>query len=100
VNLDLSANTIVVASSEQVSCAVGDESVILGLTNSVYYGMNPVGASVWKLLLQKQRSVAELRDAVLKEYDVERERCERDLLDLLEKMQAEGLIRIVAPADE
>jgi hypothetical protein len=37
---------------------------------------------------------------VLKEYDVERERCERDLLDLLEKMQAEGLIRIVAPADE
>ena len=26
-----------------------------------------------------------------------KERCERDLLDLLEKMQAEGLIRIVAP---
>jgi hypothetical protein len=47
-------------------------------------------------LLQRQRSVAELRDAVLEEYDVEKERCERDVLDLLEKMQAEGLIEVVA----
>jgi coenzyme PQQ synthesis protein D (PqqD) len=94
-SLPLSANTIVVASTEQVSCAVGEESVILGLQNSVYYGVNPVGASIWKLL-QRQRSVAELRDAVLEEYDVEKERCERDVLDLLEKMQAEGLIEVVA----
>ena len=98
-SLPLSANTIVVASTEQVSCAVGEESVILGLQNSVYYGVNPVGASIWKLL-QRQRSVAELRDAVLEEYDVEKERCERDLLDLLEKMQAEGLIEVVGSAAE
>jgi hypothetical protein len=73
--------------------------VILGLQNSIYYGVNPVGASIWKLL-QRQRSVAELRDAVLEEYDVEKERCERDLLDLLEKMQAEGLIEVVGSAAE
>jgi uncharacterized NAD(P)/FAD-binding protein YdhS len=94
-SLLLSTKTIVVATTEQVSCAVGEESVILGLQNSVYYGVNPVGASIWKLL-QRQRSVAELRDAVLEEYDVEKERCERDVLDLLEKMQAEGLIEVVA----
>ncbi len=98
-SLPLSVNTIVVASTEQVSCAVGEESVILGLQNSVYYGVNPVGASIWKLL-QRQRSVAELRDAVLEEYDVEKERCERDVLDLLEKMQAEGLIEVVTSAAE
>ena len=98
-NSPLSANTIVVATSEQVSCAVGDESVILGLKNSVYYGVNPVGASVWKLL-QSRRSIAELRDAVLEEYDVEKERCERDLLELLGKMQTEGLIQVVGSAAE
>ena len=98
-SLPLSANTIVVASTEQVSCAVGEESVILGLQNSVYYGVNPVGAAIWKLL-QRKRSVAELRDAVLEEYDVEKERCERDVLDLLEKMQAEGLIEVVGSAVE
>jgi hypothetical protein len=98
-SLLLSTKTIVVATTEQVSCAVGEESVILGLQNSVYYGVNPVGASIWKLL-QRQRSVAELRDAVLEEYDVEKEHCERDLLDLLEKMQAEELIEVVGSAAE
>ena len=91
----LSADSIVVAAPEQVSCALGDESVILNLKNSVYYGVNPVGASVWKLLQQQQRSVAELRDAVLDEYEVESERCERELLELLEKMRSEGLIQVV-----
>lgn len=90
----LSSDSIVVAAAEQVSCSLGEESVILNLKSSVYYGINPVGASIWKLL-QRQRSVSELRDAVLGEYEVELERCERDLLDLLEKMRAEGLIRVV-----
>ena len=90
----LSSDSIVVAASGQVSCSLADESVILNLKNSVYYGVNPVGASIWKLL-QRQHSVSELRDAVLGEYEVESERCERDLLDLLEKMRAEGLIRVV-----
>jgi len=73
--------------------------VILSLQNSVYYGVNPVGASIWNLL-QQQRSVAELRDAMLEEYEVEAERCERDLLDLLEKMRTEGLIQVVARSGE
>jgi Coenzyme PQQ synthesis protein D (PqqD) len=94
----LSTQSIVVATSEQVSCALGDESVILHMKDSVYYGMNPVGASVWKLL-QQQRSVAELRDAVLDEYEVDAERCERDLLTLLEEMRQVGLIDVVEAKD-
>jgi len=90
----LSAHSIVVATSEQVSCPLGEESVILNLKNSVYYGMNPVGARVWNLI-QQQRSVAELRDAVMDEYEVEAERCEREILELLEKMRSEGLIQVV-----
>ena len=87
----LSLQSIVVASPEQVSCALGDESAILGLKSEVYYGLNPVGASVWSLL-QQPRRVDELRDAILAEYEVEAKRCERDLFALLEKMRAEGLI--------
>jgi hypothetical protein len=93
-NAPLSKDSIVVASPEQVSCELGDESVILSLKNSVYYGVDPVGASVWKLLKQ-QRSVGELRDAMIEEYDVEAGRCETDLLTLLEKMRDEGLIQVI-----
>lgn len=93
----LSPQSIVVATSEQVSCPLGDESAILNLKNSVYYGANQVAASVWKLL-ERPRSVGELRDALVEEYEVEPERCEQDLLTLLHKMKDEGLIDVQSAA--
>jgi hypothetical protein len=89
----LSLHTIVVAVSEQVSCPLGEESAILNLKSSVYYGMNPVGARVWDLLKQP-KSVTELRNALLEEYEVDEVRCGNDLLALLETMRSEGLIEI------
>ena len=93
----LSVHSVVVASRNQVSCPLGEESAILGLSSTIYYGLNPVGSRVWSLL-QKPRSVAELRDALVSEYEVEEKRCERDLLELLEKMAAEGLIEASSAA--
>lgn len=94
---DLSIHSIVIATPEQVSCPLGEESAVLNLKNTVYYGLNPVGARVWNLL-QQARSVGELRDALLDEYDVEEVRCERDLLELLERMRVEGLILVTNAA--
>jgi Coenzyme PQQ synthesis protein D (PqqD) len=96
-NAPLSAHSIVVSSPEQVSCPLGDESAILNLKNTVYYGLNSVGARVWELL-QQPKSVGEIRDALLEEFEVEAERCERDLLALLEKMRSEGLIEVQSAA--
>ncbi len=92
-NISLSMHSIVVATADQVSCDLGEEAAILNLKNSVYYGLDPVGARVWRLLKQP-RSANELRDALLGEYEVELERCEKDLLALLEKMRDEGLIEV------
>jgi hypothetical protein len=89
----LSIGSIVTASPDQVSCPLGEESAILNVRSTVYYGLNPVGARIWSLL-QQPKSVQEVRDALVDEYEVEIENCERDLLDLLEKMRAEGLIQV------
>ena len=89
----LSVHSIVVATSEQVSCPLGEESAILNLKNSMYYGMNPVGTRIWTLL-KEPRSVEQLRDTLLSEYQVDAALCERDLLDLLGKMKSEGLIEV------
>ena len=91
----LSNHSIVSVAPEQVSCALADESAILNLKNSVYYGLDPVGTRIWNLL-QQPISVGELRDTLLDEYDVEATQCESDLLDLLEKMRDEGLIRVAS----
>jgi hypothetical protein len=93
VDAPLSLQTTVIVSSQQVSCPLGDEAAILNMKNSVYYGVNPVGATVWNLLKQP-KTVAEIRDAILEEYEVEEKRCEQDLLTLLEEMRSEGLIEV------
>lgn len=93
----LSANTIVVAAGGQVSCPLGDEAAILKIKSSIYYGLDPVGARLW-LLLRQPRSVSDLRDTIVREYDVEADRCEQDLLEFLDKMRSEGLIEVRVPA--
>ena len=95
--VELSSRSIVVASPDQVSCALGDESAIPSLAKTIYYGSNPVGTRVWRLLRQP-RSIGELPDALIDEYDVEAGRCESDLLDLLEKIRDEGLIEVRSTA--
>jgi hypothetical protein len=94
-NLPLSLHSIVVATRDQVSCQLGEESSVLSLKNSVYYGLDAVGARVWNLL-RSSRSVEEIRNLLLQEYDVPSEQCERDLFDLLEKLRSEGLIEVLA----
>jgi hypothetical protein len=90
---NLSGQSIVVAAKDQVSCDLGGEAAILNIKSGVYYGLDPIGAQVWNLL-QKPHRVAEIREAVVRDYDVEPERCERDVIALLESLLAEGLIEV------
>ncbi len=92
-NPSLSGQTIVVVARDQISCDLAGEAAILNVKSGVYYGLDPVGARIWTLI-QQPRSVDELRETLLNEYDVEPERCEGDLLGLLEKLLAEGLIEV------
>jgi len=92
-SVNLSLQSVVVAAKDQVSCDLGGEVAILSIRNGVYYGLDPVGAQIWNLL-QKPLRVAEIREAVVQEYEVEPERCGRDLIALLEKLLVEGLIEV------
>ncbi len=83
----------VVAARDQVSCDVGGEAAILQLASGVYYSLDAVGSRIWALV-QSPRSVREIRDTLLAEYDVPAERCERDLLGLLQALAAEQLIEV------
>ncbi len=90
---NLSGQSVVVAAKDQVYCDLEGEAAILNLANGIYYGLDLIGAQVWTLL-QQPRRVAEIRDAVMQEYEVEPERCQSDLLALLERLRTEGLIEV------
>ncbi|HEX6039031.1 PqqD family protein [Longimicrobium sp.] len=91
--LPMDADTRVVAARDQVSVEVEGEAVILSLADGVYYGLDPVGARVWTLL-EQPRTVAELRDAVVAEWEVDAPTAERDLLALLDALAGRGLVEV------
>jgi hypothetical protein len=92
----ISGSAVAVVLDHQVSSQLGDETVILHLEDGVYYGLDPVGTSIWHLL-QEPRLVAEIRDRIVDEYDVDAERCERDLLALLRDLAQRRLIDVREP---
>ena len=89
----VSGSSTVVAAKDQVSSDLGGEVAILDLKAGVYYGLDAVGARIWSLI-EEPRTVNEIRGILLEEYDVEPERCERDLLALLRRLADEGLVEV------
>lgn len=91
--------SVVRASRSQVACTLGEEVMILNLENGVYYGLDPVGARIWELL-QEPRTILEIRDALLHEFEVEPGRCEHDLLQLISQLLDARLVDLETTAAE
>jgi hypothetical protein len=90
-DLAMSKSSVVVAAKHQVSCEVSGEAVILNLNSGIYYGLDALGARVWELI-QEPMTVGKIQAILLNEYEVQPERCERDLLALLRKLTDAGLV--------
>jgi Coenzyme PQQ synthesis protein D (PqqD) len=92
VNLPLQPSTTVFACRDGViEAEVDDEIVALNIEQGVCYGMNRVGSHIWSLLAKPMR-ICELCAALLSAYKVDPNVCERQVLELLEELRAEGLI--------
>jgi hypothetical protein len=70
---------------------VGEETVILDLATGTYFGLDPVGARIWELM-GEGKTLAEICDRMLEEYEVSREELERDTLKLAQDLADQGLI--------
>lgn len=90
--LDSARDTAIVAVADHASCELGGETVVLDLHTGVYYGLDVVGGRVWRLL-EEPRSLSELRDLIVDEFDVAAGRCETDLAAFVASLNAHGLLR-------
>ena len=79
-------------SPDVLSQELGDETVLLDLAGEAYFGLNEVGTRVWQLLKQ-DHGFKEVLEVLETEFDVSRERLEKDLSRLMDDLKAEGLIR-------
>ena len=93
-SLPLDAAAVVTAN--QLSTRLGEEVVILGLRDSAYYGLADVGARIWDLL-QTPRTLSDLVETLVAEYEVTPEQATEDLRILLGQLESRGLVAITRP---
>ena len=94
----ISASSTIAATPDQVSADLSGEAVILNLKDGVYYGLDPIGARIWKLVEESPRTVADIRDVLLAEYEVTPEACEEAIVALMGQLAEHGLVE-VRPSD-
>ena len=71
----------------------GRETVIVDPTSGRYFGLDAHAVVVWSLI-QRPRRVSDLLDAVMAEYDVEREVLWEDVRALLRELADAGLVEV------
>ena len=97
--MSISADSVVTAAKEQISADLQGEAVVLDLSKNMYYGLDEVGSRIWALI-DEPRKVSEVRDAIVAEYDVDEETCQRDLIGFLATLEQEGLVTVSAGKDD
>lgn len=91
--MKLTLDSTIMVAQDVVSCDLVEEAAILNLKDGVYYGLNPVGARIWNLI-QKPVKVSEILELLIEEYDVEKEVCQNDLMELLNQLLDKELVKI------
>jgi len=71
---------------------IDDEVVLLNIDLGKYFGLDPVASEIWKRI-QEPISIETLIKQLLITYTVEKERCEKDTMEVLDRMLESGLIQ-------
>ena len=83
-----------------ISRQIADEFLLIPLSNQLngenrLFVLNEVGARIWELI-DGGRSVQQIEQLLLEEFDTTPEQLEEDLLRLLDQLQELGAIQTVA----
>lgn len=79
-------------SDNVVAREVSGETVLLNLETGTYFGLNAVGGRIWSLVEAQPRSLAEIGEVLLGEFDVSAETVQDDVLALAKELHEHGLL--------
>ena len=83
----------VIVSPQVVAREMGTEVVILELESGTYFGLDSVGARIWRLI-GMGKSLPEVCDEMVGKYEVSREVLERDALALVHDLAEKKLVSV------
>ena len=86
--------TLVTQGDKQIATELDNMVVMMSVEQGKYYGLDSVGSRIWNLLEQPRR-VMEVCAIIQDEFAVERETCERDVLEFIDRLVAVNLLKVV-----
>lgn len=90
----LNLATVVHRKADLIATELEEITIMFVGEREKYYGFEAVGSRIWQLLGEPM-SVKALCGLLQAEFDVSAEQCERETLDFVRHLHAEGLIVIV-----
>jgi coenzyme PQQ biosynthesis protein PqqD len=64
---------------------IGDEAVLLSAEDSSVHSLDAVGTRIWELC-DGEKTVSEIVDQVVSEFEVDRETAEKDVVEFIEEL--------------
>lgn len=76
-----------------IEAEVDGEMVGLHVEKGTCYGFNGTATRIWSMI-EAPRRLSELRDDLVREFDVNPDECEAQLAELLRELEADGLVEL------
>ena len=69
------------------------EKVMMDLEKGQYFALNSVASRIWEVI-ESPISVNKVVDTLLEEYEVEREECEKSVLEFIKGLEDASLVSV------
>lgn len=86
---------VVAQGRDLVAAQAGDDMVLMHVIDGRFYSLTGTGRRIWELL-EAPRAIDSLVDHLTDEFDVARDRCAAEVIDLCRALIAKGLMDVVA----
>ncbi|WP_368657354.1 lasso peptide biosynthesis PqqD family chaperone [Metabacillus halosaccharovorans] len=94
VNTQQISNEHIVSQGEgNIVSDMDGEKVMLSIENGKYYNLGEMGGVIWDLI-QSPISINQLVNKLLDQYEVEKSKCEEEVITFLKTLHKEGLIKV------
>ena len=70
---------------------IDEDKVMMDLEKGQYFALNSVGSRIWEEI-QSPVKISEVVNTLLSEYDVDRETCEKSVMEFIEGLDNAGLL--------
>lgn len=90
---NIGLDSVIVRNREPITVEVDGTAVMMSLLQGKYFGLDAIGTRIWELV-EQPITARQLCDTLTEEFAVDRDVCERDVLEFVGELAAEKLVEL------